>query len=44
MAIPSTTGISYDGDEIFVYRSDNFDGNLYFSQLQRREMVKALQN
>jgi tetratricopeptide (TPR) repeat protein len=24
-----TTGISYDGDEIFVYRSDEFDGNIY---------------
>lgn len=25
------TGISYTGDEIFVYRSDNFDGNIYSS-------------
>ncbi len=24
-------GISYFGDEIFVYRSDNFDGNIYSS-------------
>jgi tetratricopeptide (TPR) repeat protein len=27
-----TTGISYKGDEIYVYRSDNFDGNLYVSK------------
>lgn len=27
------TGISYAGDEIFVYRSDNFDGNIYSSKL-----------
>lgn len=26
------TGISYDGDEILVYRSDNFDGNIYSSK------------
>jgi hypothetical protein len=26
------TGISYTGDEIFVYRSDNFDGNIYSSK------------
>lgn len=26
-------GISYFGDEIFVYRSDNFDGNIYSSNL-----------
>lgn len=26
-------GISYSGDEIFVYRSDNFDGNIYSSKL-----------
>lgn len=26
-----TTGLSYDGNEIYVYRSDNFDGNLYVS-------------
>jgi tetratricopeptide (TPR) repeat protein len=25
------TGISYKGDELIVYRSDNFDGNLYSS-------------
>lgn len=27
------TGISYNGDEVFVYRSDNFDGNIYSSKL-----------
>jgi tetratricopeptide (TPR) repeat protein len=27
-----TTGISYHGDEIFVYRSDNYDGNIYSSK------------
>ena len=26
------TGISYFGDEIFVYRSDNYDGNIYYSK------------
>ncbi len=25
------TGISFNGDEIYVYRSDNFDGNIYSS-------------
>ena len=27
-----STGISYNGDEIFVYRSDNYDGNIYVSK------------
>lgn len=27
------TGVSYNGDEIFVYRSDDFDGNIYSSKL-----------
>jgi Tol biopolymer transport system component len=26
------TGISYFGDEIYVYRSDEYDGNIYFSK------------
>jgi hypothetical protein len=26
------TGISYNGDEIFVYRSDDYDGNIYSSR------------
>lgn len=28
-----TTGLSYNGDEIFVYRSDGYDGNIYSSKL-----------
>ncbi|MBN1116264.1 MAG: PD40 domain-containing protein [Bacteroidales bacterium] len=28
------TGLSYSGDEIFVYRSDNFDGNIYSSKFK----------
>jgi hypothetical protein len=28
-----STGLSYDGKELFIYRSDNFDGNLYVSRL-----------
>ncbi len=28
-----STGISYKGDEIFVYRSDGYDGNIYVSKL-----------
>ncbi len=28
------TGISFFGDEIFVYRSDEYDGNIYFSKKQ----------
>jgi tetratricopeptide (TPR) repeat protein len=27
-----STGLSYNGDELYVYRSDNFDGNLYVSK------------
>ncbi len=27
------TGISYEGNEIFIYRSDNFDGNIYSTRL-----------
>ncbi|MBN1950607.1 MAG: PD40 domain-containing protein [Bacteroidales bacterium] len=26
------TGLSYHGDELFVYRSDNYDGNIYTSK------------
>ncbi|MBN2485043.1 MAG: PD40 domain-containing protein [Bacteroidales bacterium] len=29
-----STGISFNGDEIFVYRSDNFDGNIYSSKFE----------
>ena len=28
-----TTGLSYKGDEIYVYRSDGYDGNIYVSKL-----------
>jgi tetratricopeptide (TPR) repeat protein len=27
-----TSGLSYNGDEMIIYRSDNFDGNLYVSK------------
>ena len=35
-----TTGISYNGDELFVYRSDNFDGNLYVSKYKNNKWSK----
>ncbi len=35
-----TTGISYNGDELFVYRSDNFDGNLYVSKYKNNAWSK----
>lgn len=28
-----STGVSFHGDEIYVYRSDEFDGNIYVSRL-----------
>ncbi|MFO7370126.1 MAG: tetratricopeptide repeat protein [Bacteroidales bacterium] len=34
------TGLSYNGDEIFVYRSDNFDGNLYSSKFKNGKWSK----
>jgi tetratricopeptide (TPR) repeat protein len=34
------TGLSYDGDEIYVYRSDNFDGNLYVSKFRNGKWSK----
>ncbi len=34
------TGISFNGDEIFVYRSDNYDGNLYSSKLSNGKWQK----
>ncbi len=34
------TGLSYTGDELFVYRSDNFDGNLYVSKLRNGKWSK----
>jgi hypothetical protein len=35
-----STGMSYEGDEIFVYRSDNFDGNLYSSKYKSGKWSK----
>jgi tetratricopeptide (TPR) repeat protein/uncharacterized membrane protein YjjP (DUF1212 family) len=35
-----TTGISFHGDEIFVYRSDDFDGNIYSSKLKNEKWSK----
>jgi hypothetical protein len=35
-----STGISYNGDELFVYRSDNFDGNLYVSKYKNDKWSK----
>ncbi len=34
------TGLSYNGDEIFVYRSDNYDGNLYSSKFKNGKWSK----
>jgi hypothetical protein len=34
------TGLSYTGDEVYVYRSDNFDGNLYVSYLRNGKWSK----
>ncbi|MBN1158715.1 MAG: PD40 domain-containing protein [Bacteroidales bacterium] len=31
------TGISYEGDELFVYRSDDFDGNIYVSKRENNQ-------
>lgn len=30
----ATTGISYDGTELYIYRDDDFDGNIYISFLK----------
>jgi len=27
----ATTGLSYEGDELYIYRDDDFDGNIYVS-------------
>jgi len=35
-----STGISYSGEELFVYRSDNFDGNLYSSKFKNNKWSK----
>jgi hypothetical protein len=36
------TGISNQGDEIFVYRSDEFDGNIYSSKYENKKWGKLL--
>jgi tetratricopeptide (TPR) repeat protein len=35
-----STGLSYNGDELYVYRSDNFDGNLYVSKYRNGTWTK----
>jgi hypothetical protein len=35
-----STGLSYNGDELFVYRSDNFDGNIYVSKYKNDKWSK----
>jgi tetratricopeptide (TPR) repeat protein len=35
-----STGLSYNGDELFVYRSDNFDGNIYVSKFKNNKWSK----
>lgn len=35
-----STGLSYNGDELYVYRSDNFDGNLYVSKYRNEAWSK----
>ena len=35
-----STGLSYNGDEIFVYRSDGYDGNVYTSKLIEGKWTK----
>ena len=37
-----STGISYHGDEIYVYRSDEFDGNIYVSKLVNNQWSKLV--
>ncbi len=34
----ATTGISFDGSELYIYRDDDFDGNIYVSFLQEDGM------
>ena len=34
----ATTGLSYDGTELYIYRNDDFDGNIYISFLQENGM------
>lgn len=34
------TGLSWEGDEIYVYRNDNYDGNIYVSYLRNGKWSK----
>ncbi|MCG8410731.1 MAG: tetratricopeptide repeat protein [Bacteroidales bacterium] len=38
----STTGMSYDGTELYIYNDDNFDGNIYVSKLKNNIWGKAV--
>ncbi len=37
----ATTGLSYDGTELYIYRDDDFDGNIYVSFLKDGIWSKA---
>ena len=37
----ATTGLSYDGTELYIYRDDDFDGNIYVSYLKNGIWSKA---
>ncbi len=37
----ATTGISYNGTELYIYRDDNFDGNIYVSYFQNGMWTKV---
>ena len=37
----STTGISYDGTELYIYRDDDFDGNIYVSYFKNGFWTKV---
>ena len=37
----ATTGISYNGTELYIYRDDNFDGNIYVSYFRNGMWTKV---
>ena len=37
----ATTGISYNGTELYIYRDDNFDGNIYVSYFKNEMWTKV---
>ncbi|MCB2194771.1 MAG: hypothetical protein KQH79_02870 [Bacteroidetes bacterium] len=37
----ATTGLSYDGTELYIYRDDDFDGNIYVSYLKNGIWTKV---